>query len=99
LQETAAAKGRSHMLQYTGATVEEAFHLLGEGKIEEHNELIAGVIREEQRKNKIDQVILAQLSMSVFNFSYPNPVESFGIPVFTSGDEGFKRVRKILLTK
>ena len=99
LEETAAAKGRNHLMKYTGATVEEAFHLLGEGKIDEHNELIAEVIRREQKKNRIDQVVLAQLSMSVFKFSYPSLEDSFGIPVFTSGEEGFKRVREILSKK
>lgn len=94
LEETAAAMGTR--LEYAGATVEDAFHLLGEGRIDEHNELIAHVIRQAQRRDRIDQVVLAQLSMSVFTFTYPDPIKTFGIPVLTSGDEGFKRVRDIL---
>ena len=97
LEETAQSMGRGANLAYVGATVEEAFHLLGEGKIKEHNESIAQIIRQEAAKQKLDQVVLAQLSMSVFKFSYPDPVASFGMPVLTSGEEGFKRVREILL--
>ena len=97
LEETTTAMGRKSALQYSGATVEDAFHLLGEGKIDEHNELIANAIREEQKKNKIDQVVLAQLSMSVFKLSYPDPLASFGVPVLTSGEEGFNRMKQILI--
>lgn len=95
LEETAENMGKGQTLQYCGATVEEAFHLLGEGKIHEHNELIARTIKEEQSKGRIDQVVLAQLSMSVFKLSYPDHVEDFGVPVLTSGEEGFKRIYDI----
>ncbi len=99
LEETAASMGKGSNLEYAGATVEEAFHLLGEGKIQEHNELIADTIRKEQSKMKIDQVVLAQLSMSVFGFTYPDAEESFGIPVLTSGHEGFKKIKDIFIAK
>lgn len=98
LEETAARSGKADSLEYTGATIEEAFELLGDGKIAEHNELIAQVIREEQKKGKIDQVVLAQLSMSIFKLSYPDDIGAFGIPILTSGEQGFKRVRQLLGT-
>mgnify|MGYP002777661969 CR=1 FL=1 len=83
-------------VRFAGATVEEAFHLLGEGRIEEHNEAIAEVIRTAMKNEAIDVVVLAQLSMSVFCFSYPDPVAAFGVPVLNSGETGFRRVGKIL---
>ncbi|AQG77979.1 aspartate/glutamate racemase family protein [Spirosoma montaniterrae] len=94
LQETADRMGKS--VQFAGATVEDAFHLLGDGRIEEHNELIANVIREAQQHDSIDVVVLAQLSMSVFCFSYPDPIAAFGIPVLNSGETGFRRVGDVL---
>ena len=39
LEETAAARGKA--VTFAGSTVEEAFHLLGKGDIEAHNEVIA----------------------------------------------------------
>lgn len=99
LEETAERSGRSQSLCYFGATVEEAFHLLGEGNISGHNKLIADTIRQEQKKNRIDQVVLAQLSMSAFSFTYPNPEEAFGIPVLNSGNEGFKKIRQIFMNE
>ena len=84
-------------IEVSGATVEEAFHLLGNGEIDEHNRLIAQAISEAAAKEEINSVVLAQLSMSVFKFSHPNPEQEFGCPVFTSGEEGFRRVRELLL--
>ena len=94
LKETAKKAG-AH-LEYTGATVEQAFDLLGQGQIERHNEVVAEAIRDTQKKKQIDVVVLAQLSMSVFAFSYPDPVAAFGVPVLTSGQTGFERVREVL---
>lgn len=96
LEDTAQSMGKRELLEYTGATVEEAFELLGEGKIDAHNEAIAQAIKDKQSEEKIDQVVLAQLSMSVFKLSYPNPEKTFGIPVLTSGEEGFKKVYDVL---
>jgi len=95
LEETASRMGKANSLQYEGATVEEAFHLLGEGKIDEHNELIADAIRNQQKIRPVDQVVLAQLSMSVFKLSYPDPEKTFGVPVLTSGEEGFRHIADI----
>ena len=96
IEETRARMKGVNTLKYTGATVENAFELLGQGKIEEHNEIIAETIRREKRKECIDQVVLAQLSMSIFKISYPDCEKEFGIPVLTSGEEGFKKIREIL---
>lgn len=94
LRETASRLGRN--AKFTGATVEEAFDLLGEGKTDRHNELIAKAIYDAQKKEKIDIVVLAQLSMSVFSFSYPDPIKTFGVPVLNSGETGFRRAEKVL---
>lgn len=97
LQETAQEKQRE--IDFTGTTVEECFELLGEGNIREHNRLIAEAIRNVQTKEKIDSVVLAQLSMTVFVLTYPDPQKEFGIPVFTSGECGFQRVKDVLMRK
>ena len=94
LQETAERMGRS--VDFAGATIEEAFEALGEGDIARHNQLIADAIREAQKKEKIDIVVLAQLTMTVFDFSYPDPVKEFGVPVLTSGITGFIKAGEIL---
>jgi Asp/Glu/hydantoin racemase len=86
-------------VEFEGATIEEAFHLLGSGKIEEHNRLIHDAIKSAQSRTQIDIVVLAQLSMSVFSFSYPDPVKTFGIPVLNSGETGFRRAGEILKGK
>jgi len=41
-------------------------------------------------------VVLAQLSMTAFALSYPDAEAEFGLPVFTSGQTGFQRMREIL---
>lgn len=95
LKETAARMGKD--ISATGVTVEEAFELLGKGRVREHNEVIASAIRRSLACERVDVVVLAQLSMTIFKLSYPEPEEEFGIPVLTSGEEGFRRVREILL--
>lgn len=97
LEETAARMDRR--VSFAGATVEDAFDLLGEGRLEEHNRRIAEAIRLEQQRGAVDVVVLAQLSMAVFSFSYPDPVLEFGIPVLNSGETGFRRAGEILAGK
>jgi len=97
LEETAQKLEKK--ITYTGATVEKAFELLGQGNIKAHNEVIADAIKEAQGKEKIDIVVLAQLSMSVSKLSYPNCEDTFGMPVITSGEAGFRRIRDIFLQK
>ena len=81
-------------VSFAGATIEEAFDYLGAGDIEAHNDAIALAIREACAKESIDIVVLAQLSMSVFKLSYPHCEREFGIPVLTSGECGFQRIRE-----
>lgn len=95
LQETASRRNKT--IDFTGATVEDAFHQLGEGDVKAHNRTIADAIREVQKTESIDSVVLAQLSMSVFTLSYPDSEAEFGVPVYTSGECGFERVKEILL--
>jgi glutamate racemase len=95
LQETAARLRRK--VTFAGTTVEEAFDLLGRGQIERHNQVIARAIRAAQKRTRIDVVVLAQLSMSVFALEHRDPVREFGVPVLTSGECGFRRVRDLLL--
>jgi len=102
LKETADRLGKE--VSFCGATVEDAFHFLGEGDIREHNEVIAGAIRKKVAEEaaageKIAVVVLAQLSMSVFKLSHPDCVKEFGVPVLTSGELGFERVKELLLQK
>ncbi|MFZ5832132.1 MAG: aspartate/glutamate racemase family protein [Planctomycetota bacterium] len=94
LEETAARVGKS--VEFVGATVEEAFEALGDGRIADHNRVIAEAIRQAQSEHAIDVVVLAQLSMSVFAFSHPDPMADFGVPVLTSGETGFRRAGELL---
>ncbi|MDO8542760.1 MAG: aspartate/glutamate racemase family protein [Opitutaceae bacterium] len=94
LQETAAKLKRD--VSFVGATVEQAFEDLGRGDILRHNRVIARAIRAAQRRGRIDTVVLAQLSMSVFALEHPRAAREFGVPVLTSGECGFKRVRELL---
>jgi hypothetical protein len=107
LRETAEARGVR--VEVECAITEEAFHLLGAGDIRGHNEEIARLLRRELAGGKstgrtaggpgvgrFDAVVLAQLSMSVFALSFPDPVAAFGVPVLTSGEEGFRRAGEVL---
>lgn len=95
LRETAARLGKS--VQFDGATVEEAFGLLGKGDLPRHNRLISRAIRAAQKRGPLSTVVLAQLSMSVFALEHPDAEKEFGVPVLTSGECGFQRIRDILL--
>ncbi len=97
LRETAARLGRS--VSFSGATVEEAFRLLGGGDTRGHNSVIADAIRRATSKERVDIVVLAQLSMTVFKISYPDEacLREFGVPVITSGETGFDRAREVLI--
>ncbi|MBI4786417.1 MAG: hypothetical protein HY782_05155 [Chloroflexi bacterium] len=96
LDETATRLGMS--VAYDGATVESAWHRLAEGDIAGHNQLLADAIRDQLGRNSYSSVVLAQLSMSAFLFSYPDPASILGLPVFTSGQCGFERMRDVLLS-
>jgi hypothetical protein len=94
LQETADRLGRK--VDFDGATVEEAFECLGEGRIAEHNRIIADAIRKAMAGRRVDIVVLAQLSMAVFAFSHPDPVADLGVKVLNSAETGFRRAGEIL---
>lgn len=94
LQETSDRLGKK--VDFLGATIEEAFELLGQGRIDEHNQAIAETIRRVQSREQVDIVVLAQLSMSVFSFTFPEPLQEFGVPVLNSGQTGFARAGDIL---
>ena len=94
LRETAGELNKS--IEFCGETVEAAWYCLANGDVREHNELIAQAIRAQQKSKGVDSVVLAQLSMTVFLLSYPDPLTEFGIPVFTSGQCGFERVAEVL---
>lgn len=94
LSETATRLGKT--IEYDGLTLEEAWHRLETGDVVGHNQVLKEGIVMKQREQTYTSVVLAQLSMSAFLFSFPDPIEEFGIPVLTSGECGFKRMRKIL---
>ena len=95
LAETAAVLGRP--VSYSGVLVEEAWHRLGSGDVKGHNSVVAEAIREQMKREEIGCVVLAQLSMSVFSLSYPEAESEFGVPVLTSAQCGFEKVRQLLL--
>jgi len=94
LDEVAAEAGKS--IDIAGALVESAWDALATGDVEEHNQILARTIRTHMQAEKIGSVVLAQLSMSIFLLSFPDPLTEFGIPVFTSGQCGFEAMRDLL---
>jgi hypothetical protein len=95
LRETAADLKQE--VSYSGVLVEEAWHCLAKGDISGHNAVLAAGIRQAlDADSAITCAVLAQLSMTVFLLSYPNPLAEFGIPVFTSGQCGFEFIRSVL---
>jgi Asp/Glu/Hydantoin racemase len=97
LREVAEARGRR--IGMTGTLVEDAWKALAIGEVEEHNRILADRIRVQIEAEEIGCVVLAQLSMTVFLLSYPDPLKDFGIPVFTSGQCGFEMIREVLASK
>jgi Asp/Glu/hydantoin racemase len=97
LQEVATEAGRT--VSSTGVLVQPAWEALARGDVEEHNEILARTIRDVTKEKRISSVVLAQLSMSIFLLSYPDPLKEFGIPVLTSGQCGFEAMREVLAAK
>ena len=95
LRETASDMGK--FVSYSGLDVEDAWYKLAAGDVEGHNQALAEGIRASLEVEEIGCVVLAQLSMTLFLLSYPDPVAEFGVPVFTSGQCGFEAVRELLL--
>ena len=96
LREVAGETGRSVSL--TAALVPAAWDALAKGDVAEHNAILNKTIRDHIRSEEIGCVVLAQLSMTVFLLSHPDPLKEFGIPVYTSGQCGFEAVREILVS-
>ncbi len=94
LAEVAAQAGRE--VTACGLSVEEAWERLAKGDVAGHNRALADAIRGHLKRERVDCVVLAQLSMSAFSFTYPDPQAEFGIPVLSSGECGFVRMREIL---
>jgi aspartate/glutamate racemase len=94
LREVASEAGRG--VESTGILVEPAWAALAAGDVEKHNQILAEAIRAQVKAAPIGSVVLAQLSMSVFLLSHPDPIKEFGVPVFTSGQCGFEALRPIL---
>lgn len=93
LGEAAAAQGRP--VAFAGLTVEAAWYALAAGDVAGHNRALAEAIAARLRHESFACVVLAQLSMAAFLFSYPDPVATFGVPVLTSAQCGFERVREL----
>jgi hypothetical protein len=92
LRETAEELGNP--VTYSGVHVEEAWHRLAAGDVEGHNRLLADAIYRGVKSNPVGCVVLAQLSMTAFLLSHPDPLAEFGVPVFTSGQCGFEYIRE-----
>ena len=97
LDETAERLGKKSSLHYFGSTIEDAFDKLGFGNVRGHNKCIENAILSAKKEHEIDCVVLAQLSMSIFKLEHPDAKSEFGVEVLTSGEEGFARVKEILL--
>jgi Asp/Glu/hydantoin racemase len=93
------AQEKSRAIQMSGALTKDAWDCLAHGDVEGHNRALAETIRHHLQSSEFDSVVLAQLSMTVFLLSFPHPQETFGIPVFTSGQCGFESVRQALLER
>jgi hypothetical protein len=97
LKEVAGETGST--VSMDGTLVEEAWDHLAKAEVEEHNAILAKTIHDHIQTEEIGCVVLAQLSMSVFLLSHPDPIGEFGIPVYTSGQCGFEAVREALGSK
>jgi aspartate/glutamate racemase len=97
LQETANELGKS--IEFSGLHTEKPWERLALFDIRGHNEELATAVRAHLKEEKIDCVVFAQLSMTVFLLSYPDPQAEFGVPIFTSGQCGFEAMKDLLLSK
>jgi hypothetical protein len=92
------ARDNAREVSMTGVLVEEAWNCLARGDVEEHNAILGKTIRYHMKSEEISCVVLAQLSMTVFLLSYPDPMKEFGIPVYTSGQCGFEAMLEVLVS-
>jgi hypothetical protein len=94
LRETASRLGNE--VSFLGTTVEAAWECLAAGDVPGHNKALAHAIHTDLDREPASCVVLAQLSMACLLFSYPDPLVEFGIPVYTSAQCGFEKVREML---
>jgi len=97
LLETAARLGKE--VSFSGTTVEAAWECLASCDVHGHNMALAEAIHHHLEREPIGCVVLAQLSMACLLFSYPDPLAEFGVPVYTSAQCGFEKVRELLLAR
>jgi aspartate/glutamate racemase len=95
LQETAAVLGRP--VAFSGLECEQAWHSLAAGDVLRHNQALASAIQARLAQEEISCVVLAQLSMTALLLSHHDPLQTFGVPVFTSGQCGFEALRALLV--
>jgi hypothetical protein len=97
LRETASRLKRD--VTVSGITVEEAWACLSAGDVPGHNRVLAQAIHAGLDQRPASCVVLAQLSMACLLFSYPDPLLEFGVPVYTSAQCGFEKVRELLMAR
>jgi hypothetical protein len=95
LLETAKELGRE--VSFSGLTCEEAWDHLAVGDVFKHNSALSESIQSTLGEEDINCIVLAQLSMTVMLLSHPDPIQTFGVPIFTSGKSGMQHMRKLLL--
>jgi aspartate/glutamate racemase len=95
LSETGKKLGKPVL--FSALNILKAYDDLVEGNIREHNNAIEKGIRKVMRDEPVEIVVLAQLSMSVFKLSYPDCEKEFGVPVLTSAECGFNRVKEMFI--
>lgn len=94
LEETAGSLGKH--IEFSGLHTEVPWEYLANFDIKGHNESLAEAVREKIKQESFSSVVFAQLSMTAFLLSYPDPEKEFGIPIYTSGQCGFEAVGELL---
>ncbi len=95
LKETAEDLGKS--IEFSGLHTELPWEYLEKFDVQGHNEALADAVRGKLKQESFSSVVFAQLSMTAFLLSYPNPEKEFGIPIYTSGQCGFEAVGDFLI--
>jgi Asp/Glu/hydantoin racemase len=95
LKEAAVDLGKR--IEFSGLHTKLPWEHLEKYDIRGHNEALADAVREKLEQESFGSVVFAQLSMTAFLLSYPDPEKEFGIPIYTSGQCGFEAVGDLLL--
>ena len=69
---------------------------MASGDTQDHNRLLTEAIHDSSAREAIACVVLVQLSISLLSINYPNASAAFSVPLLTSGQTGFQRMREIL---